>query len=199
MQSQSKRTNRTIVVDFQDEATYHSLCHNGRAFIEFVVAFIMSIGFQLRHKCDCPGGFRLTRHSHYMRVRLNGLVIWRIQCTHSFLKLLLATACFMLPGGFSLSSNPFPRPRAKPSAMSCIRYFSSVKKPKPITCVPLARNCDVSARKSPGQLVLPMEKPYAPGFARRNPVGIRCFGILRCLPPPRFWIKHTMLWTESSL
>ncbi len=82
MQSQWKRTNRTIVVDFQDEATYHSLCHNGRAFIEFVVAFIMSIGFQLKHKCDCPGGFRLTRHSHYIRVRLNGLVIWRIQCTH---------------------------------------------------------------------------------------------------------------------
>ncbi len=63
MQSQSKRTNRTIVVDFQDEATYHSLCHNGGTFIEFVVAFIMSIGFQLRRKCDCPGGFRLTRHS----------------------------------------------------------------------------------------------------------------------------------------
>jgi hypothetical protein len=82
MQSQSKRTNRTIVVDFQDEATYHSLCQNSRAFIEFVVAFIMSIGFQLKHKCDCPGGFRLTRHSHYMRVRLNGLIIWRIQCTH---------------------------------------------------------------------------------------------------------------------
>jgi len=82
MQSQSKRTNRTIVVDFQDEATYHSLRQDGRAFIEFVIAFIVSIGFQLKHKCDCPGGFRLTRHSHYMRVRLNGLVIWRIQCTH---------------------------------------------------------------------------------------------------------------------
>ncbi len=81
MQSQSKRTNRTIVIDFQDEATYHSHCHNGRTFIEFVVAFIISIGFQLRHKYDCPGGFDLTRHSHYMRVRLNGLVIWRIQCT----------------------------------------------------------------------------------------------------------------------
>ena len=80
MQSQWKRTNRTIVVDFQDEDTYHSLCRYGRAFIEFVVAFIMSLGFQLRHKCDCPGGFSLTRHSHYMRVRLNGLVIWRIQC-----------------------------------------------------------------------------------------------------------------------
>ena len=82
MQSQSKRTNRTIVVNFQDEATYHHLRQNGRAFIEFVIAFIISIGFQLKHKCNCPGGFRLTRHSHYMRVRLNGLVIWRIQCTH---------------------------------------------------------------------------------------------------------------------
>ncbi len=82
MKSQWKRTNRTIVVDFQDEDTYHSLCRDGRSFIEFVVAFIMSIGFQLRHKRDCPGGFSLTRHSHYMRVRLNGLVIWRIQCKH---------------------------------------------------------------------------------------------------------------------
>ena len=82
MQSQPKRTNRTIVVDFQDEATYHHLRQDGRAFIEFVIAFIISIGFQLKHKCNCPGGFRLTRHSHYMRVRLNGLVIWRIQCTH---------------------------------------------------------------------------------------------------------------------
>jgi len=77
MQSQSKRTNRTIVVDFQDEAKYHSLCQNGRTFIEFVVAFIMSIGFQLEHKCDCPGGFRLTRHSHYMRVRLDCETSWR--------------------------------------------------------------------------------------------------------------------------
>ena len=24
---------------------------------------------------------RLTRHSHYVRARINGLVIWRIQCT----------------------------------------------------------------------------------------------------------------------
>jgi len=33
MKRQSKRTNRTIVVDFQDEATYHHLCQNGRAFM----------------------------------------------------------------------------------------------------------------------------------------------------------------------
>jgi len=40
----------------------------------------MSLGFQLKHKCDCQGGFCLTRHSHYTRVRLGGLVIWRLQC-----------------------------------------------------------------------------------------------------------------------
>lgn len=42
----------------------------------------MSLGFQLKHKCDCQGGFCLTRHSHYSRVRLGGLVIWRLQCKH---------------------------------------------------------------------------------------------------------------------
>jgi len=40
----------------------------------------MALGFQLKHKCDCEGGFSLTRHSHYTRVRLGGLVIWRLQC-----------------------------------------------------------------------------------------------------------------------
>ena len=75
-----KRENRTITVDFNDEATYHHLCQDGQAFIEFVVAFIMSLGFQLNHKCSCPGGFALTRHSHYARVRLGGLIIWRLEC-----------------------------------------------------------------------------------------------------------------------
>jgi len=80
-QAKRKRENRTLTVDFNDEATYHRLCRDGRAFIEFVVAFIISVGFQLKHKCSCPNGFRLTRHSHYLRVRINGLTIWRIQCT----------------------------------------------------------------------------------------------------------------------
>ena len=74
------RQNRTITVDFNSEQTYHQLCQNGPAFIEFVVAFIMSIGFQLKHKCNCPSE-KLTRHSHYARLRLDGLTIWRIQCT----------------------------------------------------------------------------------------------------------------------
>ena len=79
-QSKRKNENRTIVIDFKDEATYFQLCQDGRAFLEFIIAFLMSIGFQLKHKCNCEGGFRLTRHSHYMRIRLNGLTIWRIQC-----------------------------------------------------------------------------------------------------------------------
>ena len=74
------RQNRTITVDFNDEQTYHRLCQDGPGFIDFVTAFILSIGFQLAHKCDCKGG-KLTRHSHYARLRLDGLIIWRIQCT----------------------------------------------------------------------------------------------------------------------
>ena len=74
------RQNRTITVDFNNEQTYHRLCDDGPGFIDFVVAFILSIGFQLTHKCNCPGG-KLTRHSHYARLRLNGLTLWRIQCT----------------------------------------------------------------------------------------------------------------------
>ena len=45
------------------------------------LAFLMSLGFQLTHKTSCRGGGWLTRHSHYIRVRLGGVSIWRIQCT----------------------------------------------------------------------------------------------------------------------
>ena len=41
----------------------------------------MSLGFQLKHSKTCGGGGCLTRHSHYVRVRLGGVTIWRIQCT----------------------------------------------------------------------------------------------------------------------
>ena len=77
-----KNHNRSITVDFQSEATYHQLREDGHAFVEFVGAFITSLGFQLFHKCDCPGGCALTRHSSYLRVRLGNLVIWRLQCKH---------------------------------------------------------------------------------------------------------------------
>jgi hypothetical protein len=75
------RHNRTITVDFQDEATYFRLLDDGKAFVEFVLAFLLSFGFQLTHTATCRGGKCLTRHSHYVRVRLGGLTIWRIQCT----------------------------------------------------------------------------------------------------------------------
>jgi hypothetical protein len=75
------RQNHTLTVDFHNETTYFALLGNTKAFIEFVLAFILSLGFQLTHKASCSEGGRLTRHSHYIRVRLGGLTIWRIQCT----------------------------------------------------------------------------------------------------------------------
>ena len=75
------RENRTITVDFQNEATYFQLLDNGKAFLECVLAFVLSLGFQLKHKATCDGGGCLTRHSHYVRVRLGGVSIWRLQCT----------------------------------------------------------------------------------------------------------------------
>src|SRR5262244_3462504 len=75
------RANRTITVDFQNEATYFQLLGDRKAFVECVLAFILSIGFQLAHKATCRGGGCLTRHSHYARVRLGGVTIWRLQCT----------------------------------------------------------------------------------------------------------------------
>src|SRR5215471_12604171 len=76
-----RRENRTITVDFRDEATYFRLISDGKAFVECVLAFILALGFQLYHKASCNGGGCLTRHSHYVRIRLRGLTIWRIQCT----------------------------------------------------------------------------------------------------------------------
>src|SRR5438132_3115896 len=75
------RENRTITVDFQNEATYFQLLGDSKAFVEFVLAFLLSLGFQLKHKATCSGGGGLTRHSHYLRLRLAGVTIWRVQCT----------------------------------------------------------------------------------------------------------------------
>src|SRR5438128_10486269 len=79
--AKATRANRTMTVDFQDESTYLQLLSDGTAFVEFIVAFLLALGFQLLHKAPCHGGGCLTRHSHYARVRLGGLTIWRIQCT----------------------------------------------------------------------------------------------------------------------
>src|SRR6266849_2990099 len=78
--AKATRENRTITVDFHNEATYGQLLDDTKAFVEFVLAFLLSIGFQLNHKTTC-GASGLTRHSHYVRVRLGGLTIWRVQCT----------------------------------------------------------------------------------------------------------------------
>ena len=75
------RENRTITIDFQNETTYVQLLGDGKAFVELVLAFILSLGFQLKHKTTCRGDGCMTRHSHYVRVRLDGLTIWRLQCT----------------------------------------------------------------------------------------------------------------------
>jgi hypothetical protein len=75
------RVNRTITVDFRDDTTYFHLIADGKAFVECVLAFLLALGFQLKHKATCSGGGCLTRHSHYARVRLGGVTIWRIQCT----------------------------------------------------------------------------------------------------------------------
>jgi hypothetical protein len=75
------RENRTITVDFQTEATYFQLLGDGKAFVEFLCAFLLALGFQLAHKASCRGGGCLTRHAHYVRLRVRGITIWRIQCT----------------------------------------------------------------------------------------------------------------------
>src|SRR5262245_2237403 len=79
--AKATRANCTITVDFHDEATYDRLLDDTKAFVEFILAFLLSTGFQLLHKASCSASGRLTRHSHYARVRLGGLTIWRVQCT----------------------------------------------------------------------------------------------------------------------
>jgi hypothetical protein len=79
--TKASRQNRTITVDFQDPSTYFQLITDGKAFVEFVLAFLLALGFQLTHKATCTSSSSLTRHSHYARVRLGGLTMWRIQCT----------------------------------------------------------------------------------------------------------------------
>jgi len=75
------RHNRTITVDFHDETPYFQLLGDRKAFVECVLAFLLALGFQLTHKASCSAGGGLPRHSHYARVRLGGLTIWRVQCT----------------------------------------------------------------------------------------------------------------------
>lgn len=75
-----RNQNRTIVVDFQTESLYEQVCQDGKKFIERIVTFIVSAGLHLCHRQGCCEEKGLTRHSHYHRVRLNNLVIWRVEC-----------------------------------------------------------------------------------------------------------------------
>ena len=54
--TKTTRQNRTLTVDFQGSSAYFDLISDGKAFVEFVLAFILSIGFQLAHKATCRGG-----------------------------------------------------------------------------------------------------------------------------------------------
>jgi hypothetical protein len=53
--AQPTRENRTITVDFRNETTYVQLLADGKAYVEWVIAFILALGFQLRHKATCRG------------------------------------------------------------------------------------------------------------------------------------------------
>jgi hypothetical protein len=41
--AKATRQNRTITVDFQDESTYFEWLIDGKAFVEFVLAFFLSL------------------------------------------------------------------------------------------------------------------------------------------------------------
>lgn len=56
--SHRKYHKRSITVDFHDDATSHQVRKDGDVFVEFVVAFMTSLGFHLVHNGGCPGGGR---------------------------------------------------------------------------------------------------------------------------------------------
>ena len=43
--AKATRVNRTITVDFQNEATYMQLLDDGKAFLECIMAFLLALGF----------------------------------------------------------------------------------------------------------------------------------------------------------
>ena len=50
--TQVTRQNRTLTVDFQDPSTYFQLISDGKAFVEFVLAFLLSLGEGVSHVLD---------------------------------------------------------------------------------------------------------------------------------------------------
>jgi hypothetical protein len=83
MGTAAKRTreNRTIPVEFRDAATYVCLIAAGKAFLEGVIACLLSLGCQRQHKATGHGGGGRTRHAHDARIRLGGVTSWRLQGT----------------------------------------------------------------------------------------------------------------------
>src|SRR5262245_22074646 len=75
------RHNRTITVDFQDPSTFFQLVMEGQPFVELALPFILALGLHSTPSSTGRSRGSLPRHSHYARVRLGGLTIWRIQCT----------------------------------------------------------------------------------------------------------------------
>jgi hypothetical protein len=75
------RENRTVTVDFRDAATDFQLLGDGKAVLACVLACLLALDFQLKHKAICDGGGCRTRYSPYVRVRLGGVPLWRSQCT----------------------------------------------------------------------------------------------------------------------
>ena len=83
MRSTARQTHatRTIPVDCQNEATSFPLLGDGKAFVEVVLACVLSLGFQLQHKTTGRGAGGLPRHAPSGRVRLGGMTLGRLQCT----------------------------------------------------------------------------------------------------------------------
>ena len=75
------RHNRTITVDFRMKRLTFSCLAMGRRSSNVSSPLCCLLVFSSKNKATCSGGGRLTRHSHYVRVRLGGITIWRLQCT----------------------------------------------------------------------------------------------------------------------
>jgi hypothetical protein len=57
------RENRTIAVDFQNEATYDQLLGDGKACVACVLALLFVLGFQLKYTATCQGCRCLICHA----------------------------------------------------------------------------------------------------------------------------------------
>ncbi len=72
--------NMSIMVDFGSKNDYEKTILDRKSFLEKVSNYILFLGFELQHKKDCTEKNCFTRHSHYTRVKSEGITIWRIQC-----------------------------------------------------------------------------------------------------------------------